>query len=293
MDHQQTAAPDSTAVRVALWRALHLELDPPPHVIEDKIGLALAESEEGEGWRKRPDMDPERTRLFRPGIVARARFIEDLVDEEAKKDVLQYVLLGAGLDTFAQRNTRKASMLRIFEVDRPGPQAWKKKRLVELGLGIPDYLKFVPADFDRALGGNHEESWVEALVAAGFDKGHPAVVASAGVSMYLTGEANRGTLREVAGFAPGSTFAMTYILPVDKATPEEHPGREAAEKGARASGTPFISFYAAPEMADLARKAGFKKARCVTAADLTKRYFSGRKDGLKPSKSEEILVATT
>jgi O-methyltransferase involved in polyketide biosynthesis len=328
MSNQRTVAPDSTAVRVALWRALHLELDLAPHVIEDEIGLALAAPEEG--WRKRPDMDPERTRLFRPGIVARARFIEDLVEEEAKKSVEQYVILGAGLDTFAQRRPQVASRLKVFEVDRPGPQAWKKKRLVELGYGIPDYLKFVPVDFetgkacDRASGSTIGEGMVvtkpgyprsgsaqkwlkresaetkagggnqiEELVAAGFDKGCPAVVASTGVSMYLTGEANRATLRQVAEFAPGSTFAMTYILPMDLADPEERPGREAAEKGARASGTPFISFYTAPEMADLAREAGFKEARCVRAADLAKRYFSGRKDGLKPSKSEEILVATT
>src|SRR5437868_2165902 len=98
---QPTAAPDSTAVRVALWRAIHVQLDPRPHVLEDEIGLRLAAPDEG--WRSRPDMDPQGTSPFRASIVARARFIEDLVVERAGHGVRQYVILGAGLDTFAQR----------------------------------------------------------------------------------------------------------------------------------------------------------------------------------------------
>src|SRR5947207_10301529 len=109
-----TAGPDSSAVRVALWRALHVELDPPPHVLEDEIGLRLAAPDEG--WRRRPDMDADATRAFRASIVARARFIEDLVVERASHGVGQYVILGAGLDTFAQRRPEIASHLLVFEV---------------------------------------------------------------------------------------------------------------------------------------------------------------------------------
>src|SRR5262250_3129401 len=101
MEEKKSSAPDSTAVRVALWRAMHVEIDPPPHVLEDMIGLQLAAP--NEGWRDRPDMDPQGTRLFRASIVARARFIEDLIAEKAGQGVRQYVILGAGLDTFVQR----------------------------------------------------------------------------------------------------------------------------------------------------------------------------------------------
>ena len=118
-------------MRVALWRALHVQVDAPPHVLEDEIGLRLAAPDEG--WRHRPDMDPQFTRPFRASIVARARFIEDLVVEQAAHGVRQYVILGAGLDTFAQRRPEIASRLQVFEVDQPGPQAWKRQRLVELG----------------------------------------------------------------------------------------------------------------------------------------------------------------
>src|SRR5438094_1419394 len=89
----QTPAPDSTAVRVALWRAMHVQVDPPPHVLEDEIGLKLVAP--GEGWRRRPDMDPDATRYFRASIVARARFIEDTVIDHAGRGVSQYVILGA------------------------------------------------------------------------------------------------------------------------------------------------------------------------------------------------------
>lgn len=285
MADDQAAAPDGTAVRVALWRAMHVQVDPPPHVLEDEIGLKLAGP--GEGWRRRGDMDPRGTSRYRAGVVVRARFIEDLVAEQAGHGVAQYVLLGAGLDTFAQRRPEIAARLRVFEVDQPGPQAWKRRRLTELGYGVPDWLRLVPVDFEAG------ESWWERLPAAGFDTGRPAVVASTGVSMYLTKEANVATLRQLASLAPGSTLAMTFMPPLEFVDAEERPGRRAAEEGARASGTPFISFFAPPEMLTLARDAGFKDTRHVPAAMLNQRYFAGRTDGLRTSSGEELLVATT
>src|SRR3954468_15731628 len=145
MQNQRDAGPEDTAVRVALWRALHVEADAPPHVFEDLVGLKLASPEAD--WRPRPDMSAF-TRPFRASIVARARFIEDLVAEEAARGVGQYVILGAGLDTFAQRRADLGSRLLVFEVDRPGPQAWKRQRLVDLGFGVPSFLRLVPVDFE-------------------------------------------------------------------------------------------------------------------------------------------------
>jgi methyltransferase (TIGR00027 family) len=285
MVDEQSTAPDGTAVRVALWRALHVQVDPPPHVLEDEIGLRLAAP--GEGWRRRGDMDPGATSRYRAGIVARARFVEDLVAGQAGHGVGQYVILGAGLDTFAQRRPQIASRLRVFEVDRPGPQAWKRQRLIELGFDIPGWLRLVPVDFEA--GG----SWWERLSAAGFDAGQPAVVASTGVTMYLTKEANAATLCQLAALAPGSTLAMTFQLPLELLEEEERPGRQAVEKGARAAGTPFLSFYAPQEMLALARDAGFKEAQHVSATTFNQRYFAGRTDGLQTSRGDEFLVATT
>jgi methyltransferase (TIGR00027 family) len=286
MQDKRTEAPDSTAVRVALWRAIHVEVDPPPHVFEDDIGLKLAAPEED--WRRRPDMDPLFTSSFRASILARARFIEDLVVEQSACGVGQYVLLGAGLDTFAQRRPEIASRLRVFEVDQPGPQSWKRRRLIELGYGVPEWLRLVSVDFEAG------DVWLQRLADAGFDAGRPAIVASTGVSMYLTKDAIAATLRQVAALAPGSTFAMTFLLPLEFADPEARPGLEAAAKGARASGTPFISFFTPPEMLALAREAGFKEVKHVSSAALAQRYFAGRPDGLRPpNNSEELLLATT
>ncbi|HET9129490.1 MAG TPA: class I SAM-dependent methyltransferase, partial [Terriglobia bacterium] len=172
MKKESVAEPDSTAVRVALWRALHVEIDSLPHVFEDEIGLKLVAPEDG--WQSRPDMSPF-TRPFRASIVARARFIEDLVTEQAAHGVAQYVILGAGLDTFAQRLPEIASRMRVFEIDRSGPQAWKRQRLVDLGYGIPSYLRLVPVDFEAG------DSWWDRLASSGFDSEKPAIIASTGV----------------------------------------------------------------------------------------------------------------
>jgi methyltransferase (TIGR00027 family) len=285
MAGEQAEVPDTTAVRVALWRAMHVQVDQPPHVLEDEIGLQLAAPDED--WQARPDMDPAGTSGFRAAIVARARFIEELVAEQAGQSVDQYVLLGAGLDTFAQRRPELASRLRIFEVDQPGPQAWKRQRLVELGFGLPDWLRLVPVDFEA--GG----SWWQELATAGFDPGRPAIVASTGVTMYLTREATAATLRQLAGLAPGSTLAMTFLLPPQLLDDTDRSGLEVSEKGARSSGTPFVSFYTPDDMLALASEAGFADLRHVSGSSLAERYFAGRADGLRPSSGEDFVVATT
>jgi methyltransferase (TIGR00027 family) len=277
--------PDSTAVRVALWRAMHVEVDPAPHVLEDVVGLRLAAPDDG--WRDRPDMDPVATRGFRAAIVARARFIEDLVAEQAAAGVTQFVILGAGLDTLAERRPDLGASVRIFEVDQPGTQAWKRRRLVELGFGVPDWLRLVPIDFETG------EGWWDGLTAAGLEPGQPAVVASTGVSMYLAKDTTAATLEQLAALAPGSTVAMSFLLPPELVDDADRPGLEASARGARGSGTPFVSFYSPDELLDLARDAGFRDARHVSSTALAARYFANRADGLRPSTGEDMLVAAT
>ena len=278
------AEPDSTAIRTALWRALHTEVDAPPHVLEDRVGLQLAEPDPD--WRQRPDMNEYATPGVRASIVARARYIEDLVAEQADLGVGQYVLLGAGLDTFAQRRPEIASRITVFEIEQPGPQAWKRQRLVELGFGVPEWLRLVPVNFETT-------SWWDGLLANGFDAAKPAVVASIGVSMYLTREATADVLRQGAALAPGSTLVMTFMRPVELVGPDEQVIHRATDAAARAAGTPFISYYSPDEILAMAREAGFAAARHVTASDYTQRYFADRTDGLRPFTTEELLVATT
>ncbi|NLU73959.1 class I SAM-dependent methyltransferase [Streptomyces sp. HNM0575] len=280
-----TATADKTAVRVALWRALHVRIDPPPHVFDDELGAQLVAPDTG--WRSRPDMAPGATARARASIVARARFTEDLVVEQAGRGVDQYVILGAGLDTFAQRRPETAGGVRVFEVDQPGTQAWKRRRLDELGYGVPESLRLVPVDFES------DESWWARLTEAGFDPGRPAVLACSGVTMYLTKDAVAATLRQAATLAAGSTLAVTFMPPLDLVDAEERPARQGVESAARADGTPFLSFFSPDEILALAKDSGFRQAEYVSAGDLEERYFAGRGDGLRPSSIEQLLVATT
>lgn len=284
MPDQPGLVPDSTAVRVALWRAQHLEVDALPSVFVDDVALKLAPPHAE--WRQRPDMHPQGIAPFRAAIAGRARFVEDMLDTEIGHGVRQYIILGAGLDTFAQRRADLVDRLNIFEVDRPEPQAWKQQRLAKLGLPSPPSLHFVPVDFEAG------DDWWTRLGSAGFDAGRPAVIASTGVSMYLTSEAINATLRRIANLAPGSTFAMSFLLPLDMADPKMRPHLERAIMGAKASGTPFISFFKPEAILALAREAGFRDVRYVSADDLAACYFAARSDGLRPpSGAEGLLVA--
>jgi methyltransferase (TIGR00027 family) len=249
-------------------------------VLKDEIGLTLAAPDPN--WRSRPDMHPAYTRRARASLVARSRFIEDLVIDSG---VSQYVILGAGLDSFALRNPELGPRLRVFEVDTPHAQAWKRRRFAELGWELPQGLQLVSANFSA------DASWLDALLAAGFDARTPAVVAAAGLSTYLTREAIDGILRSVAQLASGSVLAMTFQLPLEDTEPAERAEREQSERGARAAGTPFISFFTPQQLSTAAREAGFHHVQHISARTLTERYFLERSDGLHPSSAEELLLA--
>ncbi|MDD4990675.1 MAG: class I SAM-dependent methyltransferase [Paludibacter sp.] len=283
-EKKETIEPNNTAVRTALWRAMHVQIDAEPHVLDDETGFKLVAP--AEGWQQRPDMDPIFSRRVRASMVARARFIEDLVAEQLKMGVTQYVILGAGLDSFAQRQPEIASKLTVFEIDQPGTQTWKKQRLIELGYGIPEWLRFVSVDFEAG------SLWWEELLKSGFDPAKPTILTCTGLSMYLTTEANKATLQQIATLAPGSVLAMTYMLPFELIEEEDHVLQTISEKGARASGNPFISFFTPNEILDLAREAGFAEVKNVSASDLNKLYFTERTDNLSPASGEGFLIAT-
>lgn len=273
--------PDNTAVRTALWRALHLDVDAKPSIIEDEVGLKLIAPPDG--WKDRPDM--KFTKRIRASIVARARFIEDLIIEQSKQGINQYVILGAGLDTFAQRRLDIASNLNIYEIDRTETLTWKKQRLIELDFGIAKNLHFVPVNFET-------DSWWEELLKTGFDANLPAVIVCTGVSLYLTKEAVIDTLHTIKKFASGSKLAMTFYLPIPLLDEEDKPLMEMSMKGASASGTPMISFFTTDEILSLANEAGFKEIKTVSTKDMEELYFSNRTDNLLPSSGEVFLLVT-
>lgn len=237
-----TKQPDNTALRTALWRALHVMSDDKPFIIEDKVGLELIKPEQG--WQERPDM--KFTKSLRASIVARARFVEDIAKEQIAKGVKQYVLLGAGLDSFAQRNEEISSPVNIYEIDQPEMLAWKEEKLIENGYNIPGNLHFVPVNFETS-------SWLDELINKGFDIHQSTIVSCTGVTLYLTREAIIETLRKLTSFASGSTIAVSFYLPVDQLEGDDKNLMEMSIKGAKASGTPFVSFFLSKKFLNLRR----------------------------------------
>ncbi len=280
--NKESVEPDNTAVRTALWRALHVQADAKPHIFKDEIGLKLIAPPDD--WQERPDM--KFTKRLRASIIARARFIEDLIIKQIKQGIDQYVILGAGLDTFAQRQPDIASKIQIFEIDLPNTLAWKQQRLKELGFGNPEYLHFVPVDFETS-------SWWEQLLKAGFETSKPAFVACTGVSLYLTKEAITSTLNQIANLTPGSKLAMTFYLPLELLEEEDKSMQQIAEKGAREAGTPMLSFFTPNEILTLADKSGFKDSKTISTKDMEQYYFANRADNLLPASGEVFLLAST
>jgi methyltransferase (TIGR00027 family) len=280
--NKKIAQPDNTAVRTALWRALHVQVDAKPYILEDEIGLKMVAPPHD--WQHRPDM--KFTKRLRASVVARARFIEDLIIEQSKLGISQYIILGAGLDTFVQRRPEVASKLQVYEIDQVVTLEWKQQRLIDLGFGIPAYLHFVPVNFETS-------SWWKQLLSAGFDANQPAVVACTGVSLYLTIDAITNTLHQIATMVRGSKLAMTFYLPIELLDEEDKQTQEMAEKGAREAGTPFVSFFKPNEILDLALAAGFKEAKTISTKDMEQYYFINRTDNLLPASGEIFLLATT
>ena len=282
--NNHVAEPDDTAVRIALWRALHVQVDAKPHILEDEIGLKLVSPPDD--WRQRLDMDVDFTKRLRASIVARARFIEDFVVEQSKQGIRQYVILGAGLDTFAQRRPEIAPKMQIYEIDQPDTLAWKQQRLIELGFGVPEYLHFVSVNFETS-------SWWNLLLNAGFDLKRPTIFACVGVSVYLTNEAITSMLKQISSLKSGSKLAMAFYLPIKLLDEEDRPIQEIAERGTREAGTPMVSFFTPEEILALANKMGLKDAKIISTKDIAKYYFTNRTDNFLPASGEMFLVANT
>jgi methyltransferase (TIGR00027 family) len=286
------SGPDLTAVGAAFGRAAHVILDDPPYVFEDTLSIKLADEDvlraaqllTSDG-RLAAARDDPRAR-WRGTFVGRARFVEDFVGDRVGMGIGQFVILGAGLDTFAQRRLDVTSRLRIFEVDEPSTQQWKQDRLRELAMPVPQNLRFVPLDFESG------DSWVRAISMGGFDLAQASVIASTGVTQYISVDAIKTTMREAAQLAPGTTFVCTFVLPIDLIDPDEKELRALTEERAAARGFPWISFYSPDQFLSLAVAAGFQDVRHVSASELNERYFVARPDGLRAASGEHLITAT-
>jgi methyltransferase (TIGR00027 family) len=279
----QEGEPSRTALGAALHRAAHQLLD-RPLVLEDPLALRIIGPEDQRrleatlGWRRQPG-----SRATRAFIVARSRLAED--ELAAAPETSQYVVLGAGLDTFACRNPRGGS-LRVFEVDHPSTQDWKRKRLQEAGIDVPGSVRFVGVDFEK-------DRLAERLQSAGFDAAAPALVSWLGVTMYLRREAVMETLRFVARTcARGSRIVFDFSLHAFLLGETERMRREERARKVAEFGEPWLSTFAPTPLTRDLLAMGFSTAVAISPRELNARYFRDRYDGLRVmGSSGRIMTA--
>ena len=279
--------PKPSALMVATQRAAHQLLD-RPLVLDDPAALTVLRTADEQALRDGIDAfrHPASTGL-RSTVVARSRLADDVWIEAVGQGVLQYVILGAGLDTSAYRHPEAAG--RIFEVDLPATQAWKQARLREAGMAVPPSLRFVPVDFERV-------GLAEGLARAGFDAQAPAVFSWLGVTMYLDEGAVAETLRFIAGCARGSVVLLEHAVPLSSLPPIARVvvGQMIARIGER--GAPWKSFFepaVLAVLADMLTSLGFGSSTTWTPDELNQRYLANRSDGLHIGATPTRLVLAT
>jgi methyltransferase (TIGR00027 family) len=259
-----------TALGVAIRRAAHQVIDKPP-VLDDPIALRLVR----DGYPRLMEraMHPV-GRDFRGFMAARSRYTEDQLAEAVARGVTQYVVLGAGLDTFAFRNP--FSTLRVFEVDFPATQVWKRAMLVDAAIALPANLVFVALDFEH-------QTLADGLLEAGLDFDKPAYFGWLGVVPYLTLDAFRATLSVVAQMPQGGMVTFDYAVAPETLSPIGRIAFDRLSARVAAAGEPFQLFFTPEDMEAELRSAGFKRVEQVDSGRLNDLYFHDRADGLKLS----------
>jgi methyltransferase (TIGR00027 family) len=276
--------PGLTARRVAERRAAHQLLD-APIVFDDPLALKIV-------GVTRPD---ERARLIareqgrlsrtlRAFMAARSRVAEDDLAKRVRQGLTQYVVLGAGLDTFACRNPFGAS-LRVFEVDQPSTQAWKRERLAESGIGEPDTLALVAVDFET-------DDVFERLAAEGWDASAPSLFAWLGVTMYLETDTVHQLLCRIAQQPRGSGVVFDYAITPTLLGPVERFVFDEFARRVAAAGEPWISTFNPDELHGQLRAFGFTSVEDLGSDELNARYFGDRADGMRVGTLAQIVLAT-
>ncbi len=274
------ATPSRTAIRVALRRAAHQIYDARPLVFDDPFAVPILGPLYREELRRTPVRDDRPFSVaLRAWLVARSRFAEDSLQSAVADGAAQYVLLGAGLDTFALRNPHAG--LRVFEVDHPATQAWKRHLLTSSNLLLPPSATLVPVDFER-------QHLPEALLAAGFEPARKTIFAWLGVVPYLSQAAFRTTLRFIARSSSGSGVVMDYSQPRAVLPPHEQLAHDSLAERVRLAGEPFQLFLTRAEMAE--ELSAFRQIEDLGRDELNARYFSQRSDALRLLGSSGRLV---
>lgn len=269
MGEADTGAVSGTALRVAVRRAAHQILD-DPKVFDDPLAVRIIGPEAEAKLRARTGgKEREWNVSLRAWIAARSRYAEDGLAKAVERGVRQYVVLGAGLDTFACRNPY--AEVRVFEVDRSATQAWKRDQLRAAGMALPGSAVLAACDFER-------ESVVDRLCEAGFDGRSAAFFSWLGVTPFLTEEAFDRMLREIARVADGLVF--DYAVTPSMLGEEDRFAHEILSRRVAAVGEPYRLFFSPPGLHSALAEAGFTVVEDLGKEEIQGRYFADRADGL-------------
>jgi methyltransferase (TIGR00027 family) len=247
--------------------------DARPLVFDDPLAVKVLGPEFAEEIKRTPKAEKRPfSAALRAFMVCRARFAEDVLAAGVREDgVRQYVVLGAGLDTFAYRNP--FAQVRVFEVDHPATQAWKRERLQAAGIAVPATMRFVAVDFET-------QSLRQELLRAGFDFNVPTVVAWLGVVPYLTAEAFAATMRVLERMAPESSVVFDYSQPREALPAVEQQMLDSISSRVAMAGEPFQLFFTPAQLAEEMQHFGWRVVEDLDGKELNAMYLAGRNDGL-------------
>ena len=268
-----------TALRVAIRRAAHQAVE-RPRILDDPISARLIGPEFARDMER---AQHKVARDFRSYIASRARFVEEHLAQVVARGVDQFVVLGAGLDTFAYRNPHP--QLQVFEVDFPATQAWKQQLLSQAGVELPPNLRFVAVDFEH-------QNLSEELAHAGFDPSRPVFFSWLGVVPYLTLEGFRSTLALLGHSVAGSGLCLDYALPPERLTPARQKIFGGLMRRLEKAGEPLRLFFSEQQIAAELQAAGFGQIELTGTEELNQLYFANRQDGLKLSGAGLSRIAT-
>jgi len=277
----QTGQPSRTARAAAVHRAVHQVLE-EGRIFADSLAVRVL-GEDIEGLAREAEQNPHR-RAMRIFIAARTRFAEDALAAAVEHGVRQLVVLGAGLDTYAYRGAMR-DRLRIFEVDHPATQAWKRERLAEAGIPLPGTLTFAPVDFEH-------ETLGEGLGAAGFDPAERSFFTWLGVVPYLTEEAVFGTLRFIGSLRGGAQVVFDYSDPPGSFSAGMRAVHDARAAHVAELGESWVSYFDSDELRARLTALGFFEVEDLGPPEVAARYFP-RRVGVTPDKGGHIVRAAT
>jgi methyltransferase (TIGR00027 family) len=276
----ETGQPSRTALAAAAQRAAHQVLD-GGKVFNDPIARALL-GQQADALIQAVSADPtqQQMRLF---MAARSRFAEDCLTAAVSRGVRQVVVLGAGLDTFSLRDPHSSLGLRVFEVDHPATQAWKRERINEAGLSVPPSLTFAPVDFER-------QSLAEGLAAAGFEATRSAYFHWLGVVPYLRRDAISAVLQFIASI-PASEVVFDYSEPLENYSPERRANVAAVAERTAALGEPWLSYFDPVELSKELRGRGFRELEDLGLDSIAVRYLGAPEEAATGSPGPHVIRA--